>query len=211
MVNLASSLQGLWAIGDNFNAVVSVDERSGRRQPPTRSSEEFEEAIDKANLFDASFFGTRFTWCNNQAGVARSWARLDRVLINASLLVALPSFSIHHLQRECGAAHPMFNFLLKLKAVKRSLKCWNRDSFGNIFQQIKAAESMLCALESQLQFDSHQSSSPADYRASFEWTMTKLKELELKEEIYWKQKVRINWMDEGDHNTKMFHASVIEH
>jgi len=31
------------------------------------------------------------------------------------------------------------------------------------------------------------------------------------EEMLWKQKYRIQWLKEGEHNTKKFHKSAIDH
>lgn len=38
-----------------------------------------------------------------------------------------------------------------------------------------------------------------------------MEEWELCEDIYWKQKARVDWLQEGDKNTAFFHDSVQAH
>ncbi|XP_058092497.1 uncharacterized protein LOC131238936 [Magnolia sinica] len=181
---LSSSVQGPWAVCGDFNAVVADLERRSRRVVDRASSIEFADAINSAGLLDTGFSGSQFTWSNNQSGNARVWARLDRVLINASWSMSFPHFKVSHLPRihsdhaplllslprllsggpkpfrfqrmwtqheeflnvvklawnKVKSSHPVYNVLSKLKQVKQDLKIWNKEVFGNIFEQITLME-----------------------------------------------------------------------
>ncbi|XP_058078528.1 uncharacterized protein LOC131226822 [Magnolia sinica] len=68
---LSRSLQGMWAVSGDFNAVTDTSERRSRSHQSSPSSEELVAAINDVGLMDVGFVGPRFTWCNNQAGASK--------------------------------------------------------------------------------------------------------------------------------------------
>ncbi len=67
---------------------------------------------------------------------------------------------------------PAFKLSTKLKEVKKKLKDWNRETFGNIHHQLNQVKSQLSAIQNLEPSASN---------------------LEV-EEIHWKQKSRVQWL-----------------
>ncbi|KAK1549214.1 hypothetical protein Q3G72_014050 [Acer saccharum] len=59
----------------------------GSRPRNSSSVAEFNECISRCRLLDLRFEGRRLSWCNGHQGLSRSWANLDRVLINNDFVV----------------------------------------------------------------------------------------------------------------------------
>ncbi|XP_058078531.1 uncharacterized protein LOC131226823 [Magnolia sinica] len=96
---MAMSISGPWAVGGNFNIVLSTVERQSNRNQDLGSYTEFTDVMESAGLMDAGFSGNRFTCSNNQACNSRVWARLDRVLCNGTWINVFPHFQVKHLPR----------------------------------------------------------------------------------------------------------------
>lgn len=84
LISFGNSLSEPWMVGGDFNVVTKADEKLGGLQPNLRSMQEFHECISQCQLMDGGYFGSKYTWTNNQSGNARIWARLDRVLFNSA-------------------------------------------------------------------------------------------------------------------------------
>lgn len=97
-----------------------------------------------------------------------------------------------------------YHFFKKLSYVKQKLKSWNREVFGNIFDEKRRLEGDLGALNAKVMADGMDE---VDFLMEKD-LLSRYREVLQREEIYWKQKLCANWLKEGDRNTKFFHSSV---
>ncbi|XP_074282778.1 uncharacterized protein LOC141607321 [Silene latifolia] len=90
-----SQTTSAWAVMGDFNVVRSLSEREGPNPPSTQDILAFNACLAKCYLDDMHSMGSEFTWSNKQGSDARTWARLDRVLVNpAWLTMFLASYAL---------------------------------------------------------------------------------------------------------------------
>jgi len=99
----------------------------------------------------------------------------------------------------------MYRFQQRLKNFKQSLKHWNRNSFGNILQDIKDIETKLEEIQ-KLFISGARTGAQMEEEKRLQ---TQLEERKRQEEIVWKQKSRVQWLKEGEKNTKFFHRAMM--
>ncbi|VFQ88426.1 unnamed protein product [Cuscuta campestris] len=105
--------------------------------------------------------------------------------------------------REDITGSPMFVFGAMLKRLANSLKRWNRDTFGHIFDRLKALEQDVRDIELQLQ------TNPSDGTyIEFKRRFALLKRQYRIEDEYWRQKAHAKWVTDGERNSGYFHSIV---
>lgn len=97
----------------------------------------------------------------------------------------------------------MRRLLFKLKRLKGHLRWWNKDIFGNIFEAIARAETMVRNAEGVCENDP----SPANW-SNLDCYKAELARVTAMEWEFWKQKASCNWMADGERNSKLFHNMV---
>ncbi|CAJ2672049.1 unnamed protein product [Trifolium pratense] len=90
---------------------------------------------------------------------------------------------------------------MKPEPPEDKLKIWNKDCFGNVHNHVISAEQKLHQIQIQIQHNGHTEALLNEEKlasAQYEDALNR-------QEVYWKEKARVNWHLEGDRNTKYFH------
>ncbi|XP_060190580.1 uncharacterized protein LOC132619813 [Lycium barbarum] len=99
---------------------------------------------------------------------------------------------------------PFISFKINLKRLKGVLSRWSREVYGDdIFKQLVIGEEIVRMKEELFE----EVPSPSN-RCVLQCAHTEYKRYLNFEEEYWKQKVGVDWFDEGDRNTRFFHNLV---
>ncbi|XP_071723825.1 uncharacterized protein [Rutidosis leptorrhynchoides] len=101
---------------------------------------------------------------------------------------------------ETAQASNLSDLWSKLNSSRSTLIQWRQNHPLNYAQQIKQKQSLL----NQLPYDLHSS---ADKEIAFN-LHKEIRLLSQLEDDYWRQRAKIHWIKDGDHNTRLFHSSV---
>ncbi|XP_059302336.1 uncharacterized protein LOC132054310 [Lycium ferocissimum] len=99
--------------------------------------------------------------------------------------------------------NPFAKFHHKLKKVKNALRSWSKNTHGNIFQQIASLEEVIKVHEEKFE-----TSPTVQNRERLNRVQADLSRFLHLEEQFWRQKLGLTCFQDGDKNSKFFHAYV---
>nr|XP_027120700.1 uncharacterized protein LOC113737716 [Coffea arabica] len=135
-----------WCVCGDFNVIVDPNEKQGGRPFSSSEGVELLAFMEGAEVFDAGFSGSRFTWCNNRQRRDRIWKQLDRVLINGAFTESAPSLAMTHLARHPSDHAPvMISFTSRMDNKPRAFRFLNLwTSHPGLLDVVKQAWQVEC-------------------------------------------------------------------
>ncbi|XP_075084713.1 uncharacterized protein LOC142167968 [Nicotiana tabacum] len=97
LIHCRNYIDDLWCICEDFNAIMSPEEKKGGNPHIIEKSWEFISCMEDYGMVDAGYKGLRFTWCNARGRHQRIWKRLDIVFINQHWTRKFSFLDIEHL------------------------------------------------------------------------------------------------------------------
>lgn len=151
---------------------------------------------------DLGFKGQMHTWSNNQRGDERvvqilSWFGFENMWLEREDCVDV----IKAAWSRGGSARTLKDLEPKMEECMRSLVAWSKEHFKhNILETNKARRRLQTLYGSVINEEEEGEERALKSRIDALWK---------REEIYWRQRLRVKWLEHGYKNTKYFHQTTL--
>ncbi|XP_059281014.1 uncharacterized protein LOC132034649 [Lycium ferocissimum] len=204
-----------WCIGGDFNVILHPEEKIGGLPHRNAESYDFSECMDSCGIVDIGYSGSNYTWCNNwrpslrimksltewkndQVGGIKYFKFLEFWTCQEDFLDVVQSDWNLHID-----GNPMWRFQQKLKRLGKRLATWSRNEIGDVHENAEVRENKMQILE-DLDMEARTENSREEVNRGHAEYISWLN----KQDGILKQKSQVRWFEEGDSNTKYFHAVI---
>ncbi|XP_012848393.1 PREDICTED: uncharacterized protein LOC105968310 [Erythranthe guttata] len=171
-----------WMVGGDFNEILDNTENEGGPPQLPSSIRAFREAMKECALSDIGFTRDHFTWSNNRQYPDTIRCRLDRHWAGQA------------------AINPVDDIITKTEECKLALISWSNAT-------VKQPQRRIAELTKQLK-TIRSGTITEDNKIKMKELHGELEKLYVENDIYWRQRSRVQWIREGDRNTSFFHAKA---
>lgn len=125
-----------WILFGDFNLILNSSEKLGGNNIDHNHTNMFNETLNKCDLRDLGFFGTKFTWANNHNDETHIKERLDRFCANSNWILSFPRYTNKHLLRYTSDHCPI---MLEFYEASECIN-YNRHKKHQRFEQLWAQD-----------------------------------------------------------------------
>ncbi|KAA3490114.1 reverse transcriptase [Gossypium australe] len=223
-----------WLVAGDFNEIMYSFEKSGGLPRDQRRMEVFRDILEECQLMDIGYSGVWYTWERGNLPETNIRERLDRGVANGKWINLFPLGSIQHIPYSTPNHCPLLIMQIDSQEIevftlkpgrlwrnhlRRSLKEIWESSLKPLMDKLKNLQIGLTKwtntlkgkkgelkkrltkeLETMLKEDRDDETFSKIIDTKIHLNM----EIE-KDEVYWEQRARVNWLQFGDRNTAYFH------
>ncbi|GKE37207.1 putative reverse transcriptase domain-containing protein, partial [Tanacetum coccineum] len=204
-----------WIILGDFNSTLDPSEKSTGGSKITTSMSDFRDCVSEIEVDDISMSGLNFTWNKSPGKVGGLLKKLDRVMGNVAFMTSFPTSFAHFLPFMTSDHTPtVFVIPEVVKAKPKPFKFHNyltcNDGFIPAVKKVWESEVDGFSIQELSSIQSAMVSNPhSNELRESELSCLKAYKVALKdEELFLRQKSKIEWLSEGDSNSKYFHNVV---
>ncbi|KAA3454784.1 reverse transcriptase [Gossypium australe] len=169
-----------WFVCGDFNKIMYGFEKQGGLPREEKRMEEFRNTLQHCQLFDIGYSGRWFTWERGNLPATNIRERLDRGVANTNWISTFPEANITHL----GLKRWGTSIGMFRNRQKKALT----SKLANLLEAERSEDNLAELIDTKVQLN-----------------------LEIdKDESYWEQRARVNWLKLGDRNTAFFHSMATQ-
>ncbi|KAA3461195.1 reverse transcriptase [Gossypium australe] len=183
-----------WLVTGDFNEIMYGFEKKGGAQRDHKKMEAFRETLEDCQLQDIGYSGTWFTWERGNLLETNIRERLDRGVANEKWLNLFPMGKMQHLPYSMSDhCFILLSWWTLEETTEQIIKDFWELNAESLMTLIKELEILL-----NQERDDETMARIIDNKIQLNMEIDK-------DEMYWEQRARANWLQLGDKNSAFFH------